>query len=74
MIGLMIKPIARNIIPPINSYFQARTSNPVKMNEGIRWMRKPIICSPSGLPASKASRANRLTKRIAAIHKIRGVQ
>jgi hypothetical protein len=74
MNGLKPRPIKINMMPPINSHFQAIIRNKVKINDGIRCMKNaPSFCQML-IPCSKASAANRLIKRIAIIQIIRGAQ
>jgi hypothetical protein len=45
-----------------------------KINDGIRWMKKPPSCCQMVSPGENASAANKLTKRIAKMQMIRGNQ
>ena len=67
-------PIRIKIIPPARSRFQESARMKVRMREGIRWIRKAEICVNRGTPGEKASKANRLIKRIDRIHRPLGAQ
>ena len=71
---LNTKPINTKMIPPIYSYFQAKINIPSNMNDVIKWIRKPPICSQIDSFGSKASNANKLKKRMAKMQIILGVQ
>jgi hypothetical protein len=62
------------MIPPICPHFQEIMSTASRINEGTRCIRKaPIFCQ-NVRSGEKASAANKLTKRIARIQRILGVQ
>jgi len=63
----------KNKIPPSSSFFHAMMSKMVKIKDGIKCIRKAKICSQIVGPVSKASRANKLIKRIAITQRILGV-
>jgi len=69
-------PIPRimKIIPPVSSHFQAVIRKTRRMNDGIRWIKKPPICCQKVSSGAKESRANRLMNSIARMHNIRGTQ
>jgi hypothetical protein len=58
----------------MSSLFHASINRAIKIKEGIRCIIKPIIWSQSVNSGLNASRANKLIKRIARIHKTRGSQ
>ena len=62
------------MIPPIYSHFHATRSNATKINDGTRCMIKPPTCCQKVNSGAKASAANKLIKRMASIHRIRGSQ
>ena len=72
--GVKKTPIKVKITPPTNSLFQAKIRKISKMNEGVRCIIKSPICCQTVLSGWKASRANILTKRIAKMQRIRGIQ
>jgi len=70
--GLKPRPIVIKIMPPINSHFQAIIRKISKINDGMRCLKKaPIFCQIV-IPCSKASKANKLIKRMARIQIILG--
>jgi hypothetical protein len=71
--GLTPRLIIKKRIPPRSSFFQAMMSKIVNMNEGIKCMRKAIICSQIVGPVLKASKANKLIKTMAMTQRILGV-
>jgi len=72
--GLSPRPTIVNNIPPIYSHFHARISIASKIKDGIRCIKKPLICCQIVSSDEKASVANILIKIIAKIHVTLGSQ
>jgi len=68
MIGLRRSPSTVKVIPPVSSHLHATINTPNKINDGIRWMRNPMICCEIVNSASKASNANMLMNKMAKRH------
>jgi len=66
-------PTINRIIPPTISHFHAMISMASKTKEGIRCIKKEVIFCQMVRSDEKESYANKLTKRIAKIHRILGV-
>jgi hypothetical protein len=66
-------PTIARIIPPTFSHFHATIRTASKTNDGIRCIRKAAIFCQNVCSVEKESKANRLTKRIASMHRILGI-
>jgi len=74
MNGLSPRPINKKRMPPISSHFHATNKMASRIKDGIRCIMKSPSCSWMLRPGPKASAANTLTKRIARIQMIQGIQ
>jgi hypothetical protein len=68
------RPNMVKIIPPVFSHFHATTSKTSNTNEGMRFIRNEAVFCQKVFPAEKESNANKLTKRIARMPIILGIQ
>ena len=68
-----ITPAAIRIMPPIFAHFHAITRIASKMNDGTRCIAKASRFCHKVRSGENESSANKLIKRIATMHRIRGV-
>ena len=68
------KPSSMNAIPPTISYLHDIIRIIIRINDGIRWIKKFPSCCQIESPGENASKANKLTKRIAKMQIILGSQ
>ena len=68
------RPATVKIIPPIFSHFQATIRIESKINDGMRCIIKAVVFCKKERSGEKESSANRLTKRIVRMQRIRGNQ